>query len=309
MGMGTERKEEKTSTGLPVFLPLQSLGWLSKVIAPTALLTALLFYFGWARSSALYRAFGVDQSLLGFSTLDYLMRSLPVAFEPLRWSLVVVLAAGWLHFVVTRWLKQRPEDTRTLTARRVVWLVVIMGLLALSSGPVTLALGYLDRQSTLRLILPFSWMVGVALIGYSFYLGMHFGSRPTAITPGLYQTSLAVVAALVVFGLFWTVSLWADQVGQWSARDIAAHLDDLPSVVVYSQRPLNIDATGVNVTQISQLENAYQYRYTGLKFLIRSNERYFLLPVGWSEREPVTIVLLDEDHIRLEVSPSGAYVP
>src|SRR5439155_16037893 len=36
------------------------------VVAPVTLLTALLVYFGWASSNALWMYFGVDQSVIGF---------------------------------------------------------------------------------------------------------------------------------------------------------------------------------------------------------------------------------------------------
>jgi hypothetical protein len=42
----------------------------SLVVAPTTLVTALLYYFGWSSTGAEARNFGLEQSLLGLSTTD-----------------------------------------------------------------------------------------------------------------------------------------------------------------------------------------------------------------------------------------------
>ena len=66
---------------------------LARVIAPTTLITALFFYFGWAFTFERYRYFGVDQSVLSLSTKDYLLRSIIPAFEPLRGLLLFSLCS------------------------------------------------------------------------------------------------------------------------------------------------------------------------------------------------------------------------
>jgi len=60
------------------------------VLAPTTVITALLFYFGWAQTSALFGRLGIDQSALGFTVQDYMLRSVNSTFRPLS---VVLLAA------------------------------------------------------------------------------------------------------------------------------------------------------------------------------------------------------------------------
>ena len=44
---------------------------LGAVVAPTTLLTALLFYFGWSRAYWFYIYFGVNSTLLDLTTRDY----------------------------------------------------------------------------------------------------------------------------------------------------------------------------------------------------------------------------------------------
>ena len=67
---------------------------ISLVVAPTTLLTALLYYFGWLSTNRFSRYFGIDPSTFGFSAQDYLLRAIAPAFGPL-----IVLAASGLLFV------------------------------------------------------------------------------------------------------------------------------------------------------------------------------------------------------------------
>src|SRR5215211_3967643 len=56
---------------------------LGQFVAPTTVLTALLFYFGFAHLYWFFYYFGVDSSVLGPSTRDYVMRSVDALWIPL----------------------------------------------------------------------------------------------------------------------------------------------------------------------------------------------------------------------------------
>src|SRR3954467_2446299 len=56
---------------------------LSAVIPATSAVTALLYYYGWTRSSVEARRLGLEDSLLGYSTQDYLLRSMSSMLAPL----------------------------------------------------------------------------------------------------------------------------------------------------------------------------------------------------------------------------------
>ena len=62
---------------------------LTAIVAPTTVLTALLFHIGWIRTNALFQYFGVDATALGFTTQDYLLRSTEALYVPLGTLLVV----------------------------------------------------------------------------------------------------------------------------------------------------------------------------------------------------------------------------
>src|SRR5947209_3302016 len=48
-------------------------------LAPTSLITGLMYWIGWAKTQAYWYYFGVDQTLLKFSTTDYLVRAVNTA--------------------------------------------------------------------------------------------------------------------------------------------------------------------------------------------------------------------------------------
>ena len=64
------------------------ISWAASVVAPLSVLTAVLFYFGYASSRAQYQYFGIDVDTIGLSTQDYVMRSPVALLTPL---LVLVL--------------------------------------------------------------------------------------------------------------------------------------------------------------------------------------------------------------------------
>jgi hypothetical protein len=110
-----------------------------QVAIPGGVITALLYYLGWAFTKAQYKELGVDHSSLGFSTTDYVLRSLNVLVEPIpnvillglvgsllviglfllvralpgRWAarLIVVLAMIGFLGVVLSWSQSRLNNT------------------------------------------------------------------------------------------------------------------------------------------------------------------------------------------------------
>src|ERR671927_478533 len=76
----------------------QVAGSVAQVVAPLSVLTALLFYFGYASSRARYLYFGVDVDTIGLSTQDYVMRS-P---EPLLVLVLLAVVVALVHDRVHR---------------------------------------------------------------------------------------------------------------------------------------------------------------------------------------------------------------
>jgi hypothetical protein len=255
------------------------------VVAPTTLLTGLAYYFGWTLTNARASYFGIDPSTLGFSMQDYLLRSADALFVPLSAVVFAALAALAIHAVVSSRLSER---SRTAILRA-SWLCG-------AAGSVLLALGIVAVFRPLPfpthyLFAPVSPGLGAALLAYAVYL------RRGWLSP----LAVGLVAALVVLSTFWTASKYADALGRGRAKKLERSLSTRPSVVVYAKQRLHLDRA--KETRLGRHDSAYAFRYDGLRLLVRSGGKYFLVPDDWSRENGVAILLPDTDELRLEFSP------
>ncbi|MDG4857788.1 hypothetical protein P8605_06395 [Streptomyces sp. T-3] len=135
------------------------------IAAPTSLVGALLYYFGYYHAYWFFAHFGLNSTVLGFSTADYLMRSLDVLFVPMTVTATVGLLAFWGHDLL-----------RGRIAAGAAPQVLRYALPGITGLGFLLALGgfwsVLDEtflSHTLALA-PLSLSVGVALLSYALHL-------------------------------------------------------------------------------------------------------------------------------------------
>jgi hypothetical protein len=226
---------------------------------PLTIATALMFYFGWARSDEQARFMGLDVSLFGFSTQDYVLQSINTLYLPLLAT--AALALGWLalHQRVDRALTQPAARPALRSAGRIA---MGAGLLAAATAVLVAAL---DRHRA-PLVVPLVLAAGTAVTAYGGWLAGAAGDpRP----PG--------------------------PAGQpW------------PRATAFSATPLGIEAPGVREERLRVGPGAgnddVRYRTTGLRFLVRSGGRLFLVHDGWTPRRGTVIVLPDNDQVRWQFS-------
>jgi hypothetical protein len=278
------------------------------IVSQTAVLTAVLFYFGWARTSATFEYFGVDVSLLGFSTSDYVLRSVNSAFRPLLLvGLIAVVAIG-----VHQWLlaaKGRGGSGSPRLVRHVPVVALSVGVALAAPALAGIAVPDLGRE--LGIWLPICLGAGFALLAYAEHGWPRFRDSQARATPDpLRQLRSFLLAGLALMALFWTVSLYAVQTGREKAQALTRDLAFATEVDVYAEDRLALRGPGVRVEYAGGADSKYKYRYRGLRLLVRSQDRYVLLPVGWSRGDGRAYVLRDRDDIRLEFTvrtalPSG----
>lgn len=282
-----------------VLRTVQSLG---AVIGPSALITGLLFYFGYVKAAAFSSYFGLDVSLFGLSTRDFVLQSIRPVFVPLGLVLIAGLLLLWAHGALVRQVELRP--------RRPLWSRLAGGLAVAGAASCLLGLrAYADPfPSDLALVLtPLSLMLGVGLLSYAGLVERHRrhprddNAPPVRLGPtGGPGLSVILVSLLLAVGLVWVVANYADVKGRQEARFIDDQLAFLPGVVVYSAKGLHIAAPGVQETRFPEPESAFGFRYDGLKLLFHSGGTYFLVPESWSTSNGTTVVLRQDDSLRLE---------
>ena len=94
------------------------------IVAPTSLLTGLLFYFGRSRASGYYRYFHVNATVLDLSTNDYLFSGVDGLFVPVAVACLLALLVLWGNRLL---LTRGASGARRRTVRVLVPLAGVTG--------------------------------------------------------------------------------------------------------------------------------------------------------------------------------------
>jgi hypothetical protein len=302
--VGRRRPTSSTSDApAPDQVSMNVLQVLSVILPPGALVIALGFWFGLNLTDSRAAYFGLDASSLGFTTTDYVARSPDAAFVPVAVVLICWLALIALHAGVSYLIRSGHSAVLFVAARATAG----VGIVALG-----IAVWMMFRPLPFRthyLLPPLLLAAAVGMIGYGAWVAQRIGAKSEAEVeqrlPRWAYTGRIVVVMLVVLSLFWAASLYARALGNGRAATLAANLDQRPSVTIFSKESLAIAADGVVAKPITEPESAYRFRYDGLKLLVRSGDKYFLLPQNWTRKTGVALVIRDTPDIRVEFGPGG----
>ncbi|MDQ7907603.1 hypothetical protein RB614_24075 [Phytohabitans sp. ZYX-F-186] len=313
----SQRPDPATSpAGQPDEPPTSGLSQLARIlgaiISPTTVLTALFYYFGWMFSYWFFDYFGVNSTLLGLTTSDYLIRSVDGLFVPMTVLGCFGLVALWGH----RILRARITATvRPGVARVGIPVLAGAGLALVVAGLVSVFTAtVLDRYVAAA---PLSLAGGVLLLKYVVSL-RRILPRPAAPPAGeagdtrpsgaawAAAAEWAAVLVLVGASLFWAATDYSGAVGRTRACQFAQELPTYPTAVLYSERSLNLHAAGVHETRCPDTDAAYRFRYDGLKLMLQSSNQYLFLPEQWTPDDGVAILLPRAESLRLEFTPADA---
>jgi len=265
---------------------------LARIVAPITVATALLYYFGWVRTGAIFSYFGVDQRLLAYTIQDYLLRSAGIAFRPLA----AVLLTGAACILLWYLLKRLSTGSRSNPRVRVSLAFLAVALLVYS-GVVLFGLARV-RTPLLAAI-----ALGVGVILAESVISLSGRQNETSAENAVLGRRLLIVAGLLL-ALFWATAIYAQQSGERLARAWGNQPTLRPSATVLSEKDLQLAGPGITATRVSVEGEGFQYRYQGLRLLIYSNSRWFLYPERWNlDTQATVVVLRDEPTIRVEMQP------
>ena len=273
-----------------------------------AVFAAALYYFGWARAQATFQYFGLDTSLGDFSTTDYILRSVSLIFTPLVPVLLLTLGATFVHtLLITPLLASRP-NARAIAG----WLVRALRpacLVVLVAVVVSLALQW-SGAADLGVVLPLTMAGAAAGYAYCEHLDKaHQLSERTAHGQDNQRSAVVRCGALLglfTAGMFWAVGLYAAHVGWTVAAGFERGQRGGSEVVLYSTEGIGITGRGVVATAQNPAVSKFHMRYSGLRLLFKTPERYLLLPENWRRGQDPVIVVADSDDVRVDLTPIGA---
>lgn len=294
-GSGQNESTPGTSSGATS----ATLRQLATLATNVAILTALLVYFGWRRTETQAARLGVDETIFGLSTRDYLLRSV----GPVLQIFAIVAVAGLMAVYLDRALWRRAQGhgltDRTLRlalfAMSVSWLILPM---------LIIGLGYI-APAVAFVAFPLAIAGGVLLLVYADNIRRELqghASRPTRWRS--MEKAFAVVALCVT--AFWATSNYAEVLGNQLADATINHVSDLTSVTVYAVQRLGISGPGTHETPVTGAGETYRYRYTGLRLLEHTGDRYFLIPDLWKPDTGEIMMFKDSSSLRFEFGANAA---
>ena len=306
-----ETPETETDSSLVGSQGRRVAGLIVAVVAPVTLITALAYYFGYRRESAFAGYFGIDPSALGFTTNDYVLRSVDALFVPITVVLLVVFAALFLYALAGDRFGR--VDLRPVAAVAGLC-ALILGIALLAGKPLAHDYAYLQALGP---------AVGVALLLYAL-------ARSRSVSRHALGAAVFVGIAVVLVSLFWATSDYADTRGRAQATQLARDITVLPSMTIFSKENLDIHplAPGGGVPQPVQpgggcqlitvrkfAHGAYPFSYEGFSLLLRSGGNYFLTPTPVDPRKPrwdpvndSVFVIRDDDNIRVQLTRGADYL-
>lgn len=270
----------------------------SAVISQVAIVTALLYYFGWARTKAAFEYFGLDTSVVGLSAEDYLLRSVgavaPVVAVGLATVVVTVSARRLFGRRMPDW---PPRVLRLLhgagrVGRVLCWLCLVGVLVVLIVSP--------PGNRLLSTSLPVLFLVAAAALAYADVIRADALGRHDRDHASLRFRS-KILGGLCIVGVFWSLSVYAYIEGNESAERTRAALYRQPGIVLYSAERLTISSPIVTETPVTAPDHKFGFVYRGLHLLIKTPEKYFLIPDDWDQDHGAVIVIADDDSIRVDV--------
>lgn len=322
----------------PQPLPGRIAAWAS-AIAPISLVSAVLFYFGYVSSHAQYEYFGVDVDVIGLGTQDYIMRSPQPLLVPLL-TLALLGAGGLrLHLTVHRRISAALRAGRERRIRQLLRAATGAGALVLVTAVVLLfAYGVVRDWAPYALVVPVLLICGTGLIGYAWRLadrlppaGPATGEgrstsepaddperQPAEVPPEeqpmgkettvgladpaarLRRGARFLISIVLMAAIFWATATIAQWSGRGLARDIAAHPERLPRVILDTKERLYLRN---DIVQESRLpvaaDQQFRYRYRRLRLLVIGKDRMFLIPELWSASN-TTLVVPIGDAVRIQ---------
>ena len=278
------------------------LGAIAGFIAPTTVIAALAYYYGYVTTRAKYAYFGIDLAALRLTNQDLTVQSIAAVYVPLA-ALIAATLLGYVgHLVLQDWV-DTGNGTRRAHAARVA--LLSCGLLMLARAVIGILVPDVARSETVALT-PTSLGLGALLTTYGM-LTLPLGNqsrtswtaRRSSRRPIWYLTT-----GLSVLALFWIANSFAGAYGSGEGELLASQLDTTPSITVDTHERLYVTDPGIVETSLPDAPGQeYHFRYRNFHLLAESGGRLFLTTGRWERGKSSVVLVPDDGSTRLTISP------
>jgi hypothetical protein len=261
---------------------------LGQFVAPATLLAGLLFYWGFFHARGFCAYFGVNSSLLGLTTTDYVMRSADGLFVPLAVYATVALTLLWGWTALPKRFTEGPWPPWLLRVTiAVAILLVVIGLSRLFvetwfNSPLMAA------PSCIITGLLLLWAI---VIARRRTLPAEPGTGPRRSSYVTRPVEWVLIIFLAAGSFFWGATDYSLAVGNSRAVEFQDGLTRKPGATVFSEKALGLNMAGVTSLVCTLPEAAYHFRYDGLVLVMTTGENFVLVPRSWSPETGTAVVL------------------
>ena len=279
------------------------IGILGLLVAPTTVITSLCFYFGYVFTRTYFAYFGVDTDAVGFTSSDYVLKSVSVLYGPIVVLLLVWVAVLWAGVYVRR-ISRSGKPIQLV--RRMAWATITVGALGAAGGVVGVAIPRLfpDRFAA---VTPLALGLGIILVVGGLWA---LAASKTTSAPRLYataeRTSLVAAAGLVVLALFWATNIFATAYGRNQAQIKAGKLfSQETNVVLDTVRSLAPPGDLIVESPLPSGDQAHDgngFRYQCFRALAVHGDNWVLVPARWTPQKGYAVVVTADSANRISLN-------
>ncbi|SEK19391.1 hypothetical protein [Rhodococcus maanshanensis] len=283
-------------------------GVVGAVLAPTTLVTALCYYFGYVYTRKELAFFGVDCDALGLTSTDYVRGSVTVLYAPLLLLLVGWFAAVWIGEYAGRSIRtgQRPHFVRNVarTALAVGAALILTGIAGVWAAGYTAHLTVISWAFS-----PIALGLGglLTIAGYWVLVASRAEQTSDKPTPTA-RVSQVLAISVMVLALFSLMHSFASWLGNSDAQAIANGLWAKESVVtVVRDERLDVPRNLVAETLVeAQPGQPPAFRYQCFRTLVARSDLWVLVPAKWSSTNGYAVIVPAESAV-VSQSRSSTY--
>jgi hypothetical protein len=268
-------------------------------IAPTTIITSVCYFFGyiWTRKYLSY--FGIDSNAVGYSSSDYVLKSVSVLYAPILVLLLGSAAALWAVAYIRRLAKQERGTQPIRVAGRTA---IVIGIALMLRGVVGVVHPHWELiHGTLLTALALCVGPVALVVGCWLLSAARTATGPEPFTNAR-LVSLVAAGAVIVMALFWLTNIFATAYGESEAKSTAAELwSKETGVTLFTGQRLGAPSNLVVESALSQSTapdaapsagaSGGTFRYLCLRALVVRGDRWVLVPARWTPEYGYAVIV------------------